>query len=164
MVDINNHKHIRANTTLGQNSVLYKTIPVWNHLPPAAIEFRSAAFKRQLVPERLVWSAAQHHSFAWYSTEEACKVNIEKKTIAANWCLIVRTWGIHLQHWVSACPALGRRHQNVTQCCRSIQPSFSKCLGIQKVCLGFKRIHRNVDKRYFKNLKTLKKIKLWSWG
>ena len=25
-------KHIRANTTLGQNSFLYKTIPDWNHL------------------------------------------------------------------------------------------------------------------------------------
>ena len=33
-------KHIRANTTLGQNSFLYKTIPDWNHLPPAAIESR----------------------------------------------------------------------------------------------------------------------------
>ena len=42
-------KHIRANTTLGQNSFLYKTIPDWNHLPPAAIESRSiAAFKSQL--------------------------------------------------------------------------------------------------------------------
>ena len=42
-------KHIRANTTLGQNSFLYKTIPNWNHLPPAAIESRSiAAFKSQL--------------------------------------------------------------------------------------------------------------------
>ena len=43
-------KHIiRANTMLGQNSFLYKTIPDWNHLPPAAIESRSiAAFKSQL--------------------------------------------------------------------------------------------------------------------
>ena len=42
-------KHIRANTTLGQNSFLYKTTPDWNHLPPAAIESRSiAAFKSQL--------------------------------------------------------------------------------------------------------------------
>ena len=32
-----------------QNSFLYKTIPAWNHLPPAAIESRSiAAFKSQL--------------------------------------------------------------------------------------------------------------------
>ena len=39
-------KHIRANTTLGQKIFLYKTIPDWNHLPPAAIESRSiAAFK-----------------------------------------------------------------------------------------------------------------------
>ena len=43
----------------------------------------------------------------------------------------------------------------VAQCYRNIQLSFSKCLGIQKVCLGFKRIHRNI----FLNLKTLKKIK-----
>ena len=34
----------------------------------------------------------------------------------------------------------------------------SKCLGIQKVCLGFKRIHRNVDKKY------LKKSKIMIWG
>ena len=40
---------IRANTTLGQNSFLYKTIPDWNHLPSAAIESRSiAAFESQL--------------------------------------------------------------------------------------------------------------------
>ena len=42
-------KHIRASITLGQNSFLYKTIPDWNHLPPAAIESRLiAAFKSQL--------------------------------------------------------------------------------------------------------------------
>ena len=42
-------KHIRANTTLGQNFFLYKTITDWNHLPPAAIESRSiVAFKSQL--------------------------------------------------------------------------------------------------------------------
>ena len=40
-------KHTRANTTLGQNSFLYKTILDWNHLSPAAIESRSIAdFKR----------------------------------------------------------------------------------------------------------------------
>ena len=43
------HLSPRANTTLGQNSFLYKTIPDWNHLSPAAIESRSiAAFKSQL--------------------------------------------------------------------------------------------------------------------
>ena len=42
-------KHIRANTMLGQNSFLYKTILDWNHLPQADIESRSiAAFKSQL--------------------------------------------------------------------------------------------------------------------
>ena len=48
-----------------------------------------------------------------------------------------------------------RLHQHVAQCCGNIQPSFSKCLGIQKVCLGFERIHKNVNKKYFKNLKTI---------
>ena len=50
VVDINNNlKKIRANTTLGQNSFLYKTVPDWNYLPPVVIEYRSiAAFKSQL--------------------------------------------------------------------------------------------------------------------
>ena len=62
------------------------------------------------------------------------------------------------------CPTLGRRHQHVTHCCRNIQPSFSKCLGIQKVCLGFKRIHRNVDKKYFKKSKNSEKNKIMICG
>ena len=70
------------------------------------------------------------------------------KAIAANWCLIVRTWG-DTPATLIVCPTLDRRHQHEAQCCRNIQPSFSKCLGIQNVCLGFKRIHRNVDKKYF---------------
>ena len=70
------------------------------------------------------------------------------KANAANWCLIVRTWR-DTPATLIVCPTLGRRHQHVAQCCRKIQPSFSKCLGIQNVCLGFKRIHRNVDKKYF---------------
>ena len=41
---------------------------------------------------------------------------------------------------------LGLRHQHVAQCCRNIQSFFSKCLCIQRVCLGFKRFHRNIDK------------------
>ena len=41
--------HIRANTTLGQNSFLYKSIPNWNHLPSAVTESRSiSAFKGKL--------------------------------------------------------------------------------------------------------------------
>ena len=44
------HKHIRANTTLGQNSFWHRTIPDWNSLPAAAIESKTvAAFKSQLV-------------------------------------------------------------------------------------------------------------------
>ena len=43
-------KHIRANTTLGQNSFWHRTIPDWNSLPAAAIESKTvAAFKSQLV-------------------------------------------------------------------------------------------------------------------
>ena len=68
--------------------------------------------------------------------------------IAANWCLVVRTWG-DTPAAVIVCPTLVRRHQHLAQCCRNIPPSFSKCLGIKKVCLGFKRFHRNVDKKYF---------------
>ena len=48
------YKHIRANTTLGQNSFWHRTIPVdpdWNSLPAAAIikSKTVAAFKSQLV-------------------------------------------------------------------------------------------------------------------
>ena len=32
------YKHIRANTTLGQNSFWHRTIRDWNYLPAAAIE------------------------------------------------------------------------------------------------------------------------------
>ena len=54
------------------------------------------------------------------------------KTIAANWCLIVRTWR-DTPATMIVCPTLGRRHQHVAQCCRNIQPSFSKWLSIQKL-------------------------------
>ena len=44
------YKHIRANTTLEQNSFWHRTIPDWNSLPAAAIESKTvAAFKSQLV-------------------------------------------------------------------------------------------------------------------
>ena len=42
------YKHIRANTTLGQNSFWHRTIPDSNSLPAAAIE-TVAALKNQLV-------------------------------------------------------------------------------------------------------------------
>ena len=43
------YKHIRANTTLGQNSFWHRTIPDWNSPPAAAIESKTvAAFKSQL--------------------------------------------------------------------------------------------------------------------
>ena len=32
------YKHLRANTTLGQNSFWHRTIPDWNSLPAAAIK------------------------------------------------------------------------------------------------------------------------------
>ena len=41
------YKHIRANTTLVQNSFWHRTIPDWNSLPAAAKESKTvAAFKR----------------------------------------------------------------------------------------------------------------------
>ena len=44
------YKHIRANTTLGQNSFWHRTIPDWDYIPAAAIESKTvAAFKSQLV-------------------------------------------------------------------------------------------------------------------
>ena len=44
------YKHLRANTTLGQNSFWHRTIPDWNSLPAAAIKSKTvAAFKSQLV-------------------------------------------------------------------------------------------------------------------
>ena len=61
-------------------------------------------------------------------------------------------------------PTLGRLHKHVAQCCRNIQPFFSKCLGIHKICLGFKRIHRNVDNKYFKKSKNSEKNKIMIWG
>ena len=46
------YKHLRANTTLGQNSFWHRTIPDWKSLPAAAIESKTvAAFKSQLVDE-----------------------------------------------------------------------------------------------------------------
>ena len=72
----------------------------------------------------------------------------EIRVIAAKWCLVVRTWG-DTPATLIVCPTRGRRHQHVAQCCKTIQPSFGKCLGIQKVCLDFKRFHRNVDMKYF---------------
>ena len=44
------YEHIRANTTLGQNSFWHRTIPGRNSLPAAGIESKTvAAFKSQLV-------------------------------------------------------------------------------------------------------------------
>ena len=44
------YKHLRAITTLGQNSFWHRTIPDWNSLPAAAIESKTAAaVKSQLV-------------------------------------------------------------------------------------------------------------------
>ena len=44
------YKHIRPNTTLGQNYFWHQTIPNWNSLLTAAIESKTVlAFKSQLV-------------------------------------------------------------------------------------------------------------------
>ena len=37
------------------------------------------------------------------------------------------------------------------------------CLDIQKVCLGFKRFHRNVDKKHFLKSKNSEKNKIMIW-
>ena len=87
----------------------------------------------------------------------------EIRAIAANVCLIVRTRGDTTATLI-VCPKLGRRHQQVAQCCRNIQSSFSKCLGIQKVCLGFKRFHKNIDKKYFFKSKNSQKNRIMIWG
>ena len=52
----------------------------------------------------------------------------------------------------------------MAQCCENILPSFSKCLGVQKVCLGFKRFHRNVDKKYFLKSENHEKNKIMILG
>ena len=83
--------------------------------------------------------------------------------MVSDWCLIVRTWG-DTPATLIVCPTLGRRHQHVAQCCRNIQSSFSKCLGIQKVCLSFKLFHKNVDKKYFFKSKNSEKNKIMIWG
>ena len=44
------YKHLRANTTLGQNYFCHRAIPDWNSLPAAAMESKTvAAFKSRLV-------------------------------------------------------------------------------------------------------------------
>ena len=62
------------------------------------------------------------------------------------------------------CSTLGRGHQHVAQSCRNIQTSFTRCLGIQKVCLCFQRIHRNNVKKYFFYSKNSEKNKIMICG
>ena len=81
----------------------------------------------------------------------------------SDWCLIVRTWG-DTPATLIVCPTLSRQHHHVAQCCRNIQSSFSMCLGIQKVCLGFKRFHRNINKKYFEKSKNSEKNKIMILG
>ena len=47
----------------------------------------------------------------------------------------------------------------VGQCCRNMQTSFCRCLGIglQKVSLGFQQLHRKVIKKYFEKSKNYEK-------
>ena len=62
-------KHIRANTTLGQNHTRLEsssTSCYW-------IQINSSF---QEPTERLVWSAAQHKPFAWYSVRRTAKFNL----------------------------------------------------------------------------------------
>ena len=69
-----------------------------------------------------------------------------------------RGWGgAHLQHWLSAqCWTDGI---NIWP---NVVGTFNRLSGIQKVCSGFRWIHRNVDKKYSK-LKMVKKINHDLW-
>ena len=53
---------------------------------------------------------------------------------------------------------------NIAKCCRNIQPSISRSLGIQTIYLGFPRIQRNVDKQYFKKSKNSERNKIMICG
>ena len=61
-------------------------------------------------------------------------------------------------------PSAGPTTSTCGPMCRNIQPSFGQCLCIQKVCLGFKRFHRNVNIKYFKKSKNSEKNKIMIWG
>ena len=63
------YKHIRANTTLGQNSFWHRTIPDWNSLPAAAVESKTGSIQESagrldlpasspLQPDTPQWRAA----------------------------------------------------------------------------------------------------------
>ena len=84
-------------------------------------------------------------------------------TAALNWCgnRLIRGGSPAAPN---TCSTLGRRHQHVAQFCRNIQTSFSMCLCIQKVCLVYSRIHKNVIKKYFFKSKNSEKNNIMICG
>ena len=93
-----------------------------------------------------------------------CHVNKTSQQYTALYTTFSHALDGEIRATLIVCPTLGRRHQYVAQCCRNIQPSFSKCLGLQKVCLGFKRFHKNIDIKYFFKFKNSEKNKIMIWG
>ena len=74
--------------------------------------------------------------FCTYSHVSGGKI----KAVAANWCLIVRTRGMHLQHWLST-----QRWADAIRMWPNAVRTFNRPSGIQIVCLGYFWFHRNVD-------------------
>ena len=138
---------------------LYSLLILTKNTKKSKNNFKAPKKSEIIIFPGCILSCKQNKS-AIYSTFHHIFPRLGRKIKAnvANWCLIVRTCG-DTPAALIVCPTLGRRYYDVAQCHRSIQPSFSKCSGIQKVCLCFKRIHRNADKNIFKILKKLKKIK-----
>ena len=78
------YKHIRATTTLGQNSFWHRIISDWNSLPAAAIE-------KLLQRSRVSWSTRSASLSppppppAWYTTMEGCWSNLKANLITQSW-------------------------------------------------------------------------------
>ena len=62
--------------------------------------------------------------------------------------------GIHLQHRLS-----DQRLADSINMWPNAVGTLNRPLGIQKNCLGFRWIHRNVDKKYFKEFENYEKNK-----
>ena len=60
----------------------------------------------------------------------------EIKAIAANWCLVDRTWG-DTPATLIVCSTLGRRHHHVAQCCKNIRRPLASVYVYKKLLSGF---------------------------
>ena len=78
------YKHIRSNTTLGQNSFWHPTIPDWNSLPADAIE-----------------SKTEQHSRVSWSTRSASLSPPPSNLILRNGGLLEYIFGAHPSIWVN---------------------------------------------------------------